>query len=433
MARIIVMGAGVGGMPAAYDLKKTLGKAHEVVLIGTSEHFQFTPSNPWVAVGWRQPEQVLVPIRPNVERRGIRFIAQPVTRIEADVNRVHLADGESLDYDYLVICTGPKLAFDEVPGLGPEGHTQSVCTTPHAEQAARAYEEFLQNPGPVVIGAVQGASCFGPAYEFAMILDTDLRRRKLRDRVPMTFVTSEPYIGHMGLGGVGDSKGLLEAELRQRHIKWITNARVLEAGATAVRVAEHDAAGEAIKEHEVASSFTMFIPAFKGVDAVAAVEQLGNPRGFVLIDEYQRNPTYQNIYSAGVCVAIPPVEATPVPTGAPKTGYMIESMVTAIVHNVADAIAGKAPSHRATWNAICLADLGDDGVAFVALPQIPPRNVTWARQGKWVHLAKIAFEKYFMRKMRTGSTEPVYEKYVLKALGILRLKSGEHTSEEEHA
>lgn len=433
MARIIVMGAGVGGMPAAYDLKKSLGKQHEVVLIGTSEHFQFTPSNPWVTVGWRKPDQVLVPIRPNVERKGIRFIAQPVSRIEADQNTVHLADGESLEYDYLVIATGPKLAFDEIPGLGPEANTHSVCTTPHAEAAGEAYEKFLKNLGPIVIGAVQGASCFGPAYEFAMIVDTDLRKRKLRDRVPMTFVTSEPYIGHMGLGGVGDSKGLLEAELRQRHIKWITNAKVLEAGADSVKVAEHDDKGEPVKEHDVPSKFTMFIPPFKGVDAVAGVEGLCNPRGFVLIDEYQRNPTYPNIYSAGVCVAIPPVEATPVPTGAPKTGYMIESMVTAIVHNIEDDLAGRKPTHRATWNAICLADLGDDGVAFVALPQIPPRNVTWAKQGKWVHLAKIAFEKYFMRKMRTGSTEPVYEKYVLKALGILRLKTGEHAEAEESA
>lgn len=67
--------------------------------------------------------------------------------------------------------------------------------------------ELLADPGPIVVGAAAGASCFGPAYEFAAILDTDLRRRKLRDKVPMTFVTSEPYVGHMGLGGVGDSRG----------------------------------------------------------------------------------------------------------------------------------------------------------------------------------------------------------------------------------
>ncbi len=155
---------------------------------------------------------------------------------------------------------------------------------------------------------------------------------------------------------------------------------------------------------------------------MAASTELCNPRGFVLIDEFQRNPRFRNIYSAGVCVAIPPVEATPVPTGAPKTGYMIESMVSAIVHNVADAIEGREPTHKATWNAICLADMGDTGIAFVALPQIPPRNVTWASQGKWVHLAKVAFEKYFLRKMKTGNVGPIYERYVLKALGILPLK-----------
>jgi sulfide:quinone oxidoreductase len=152
------------------------------------------------------------------------------------------------------------------------------------------------------------------------------------------------------------------------------------------------------------------------------VEGLCNPRGFVLIDEHQRSPRYRNIFSAGVCVAIPPVETTPVPTGAPKTGYMIESMVSAIVHNIAAELRGEPATATGTWNAICLADMGDTGAAFVALPQIPPRNVTWAKAGRWVHVAKIAFEKYFLSKMKSGNTEPVYEKYVLKALGIERLK-----------
>ena len=158
------------------------------------------------------------------------------------------------------------------------------------------------------------------------------------------------------------------------------------------------------------------------MDAVFGIEGLTNPRGFILIDEYQRNPKYHNIYSAGVCVAIPPMEATPVPTGAPKTGYMIETMVTAAVHNIRNVLDGKDPDQKATWNAICLADFGDTGAAFVALPQIPPRNVNWYKEGKWVHLAKIAFEKYFLRKMKKGTTEPLYEKHVLGTLGIKKLK-----------
>lgn len=422
MAHIVIMGAGLGGMPAAYEIRALLGKQHRVTMINAIDHFQFTPSNPWVAVGWRTYGEVTMPIGPSLERKGIAFIAKPVTKIDPAANAVTLEDGQRVDYDYLVITTGPKLAFDEVPGAGPRGgHTHSVCTTGHAELFWADYQEFLKNPGPIVIGAMPAASCFGPAYEFAFIVDADLRKRKLRHKVPMTFVTAEPYIGHLGLGGVGDSKSMLESELRGHDIKWITNAKTTKVEAGKMFVTEVDDNGQPKKDHEIAFKLSMMLPAFKGVDAVAAVPELCNPRGFVLIDEHQRSKKYKNIFSAGVCVAIPPVEATPVPSGAPKTGYMIESMVSAIAHNIADELAGRPANATGTWNAICLADMGDTGAAFVALPQIPPRNVAWFKKGKWVHLAKIAFEKYFMRKMKTGNSEPIYEKYVLKAMGITRL------------
>jgi sulfide:quinone oxidoreductase len=424
MAKIVIIGAGLAGMSAAYELRDRLGKSHPVTVIGDGERFSFTPSNPWLAVGWRQADDFTFPVGQYLARKDIEFVPHRATRIDAAGNRVETADGRAFDYDYLLVCTGPRLAFEEVPGTGPAlGHTQSVCTTPHAQEAWDAYQGFLKAPGPIVIGAVQGASCFGPAYEFAMIVDADLRKRKLRDRVPMTFVTSEPYIGHMGLGGVGDSKGLMESEMRQRHIQWITNAKVKEVRAGEAVVVEHDGQGQPTGERTLPFKFSMLLPAFKGVDAVAQVEGLCNPRGFVVIDKHQRSPRYPNIFAAGVCVAIPPVEATPIPTGAPKTGFMIESMVTTIVRNIQAELQGKPAEFEGTWNAVCLADMGDTGVAFVALPQIPPRNVTWTKVGKWVHVAKISFEKYFLYKMRHGTSEPIYEKYVMKALGIERLKS----------
>ena len=92
------------------------------------------------------------------------------------------------------------------------------------------------------------------------------------------------------------------------------------------------------------------------------------------------------------------------------------------MHNIAAELHGEPADTEATWNAVCLADLGETGVAFVAMPQIPPRNVNWFSEGKWVHVAKIAFEKYFIRKMKKGSSEPFYEKSILKMLGIEKLK-----------
>jgi sulfide:quinone oxidoreductase len=420
------MGAGLGGMPAAYEMRAKLPQSHRVTVVSAVDYFQFVPSNPWVAVGWRSRDEVILKVAPLLERKGIGFVPQAVTQIDAEGSKLTLADGQSMPYDYLVITTGPKLSFDEVPGAGPAssgggGHTHSICAVDHAQAFWAEYQEFLKAPGPVVVGAMPLASCFGPAYEFAFILDADLRKRKLRNKVPITFVTSEPYIGHLGLGGVGDSKSMLESEMRGHDIKWITNAKTTKVEAGKLFTTQLDDKGNVLTEHEVPFKMAMMLPAFKGVEPVAAVPKLCNPRGFVLIDEFQRSKAYRNIFSAGVCVAIPPVEATPVPTGAPKTGYMIETMVSAIVHNIAAELAGQPSDAKATWNAICLADMGDTGAAFVALPQIPPRNVNWFKKGKWVHLAKIGFEKYFMRKMKTGNSEPIYEKYVLKLLGIVRL------------
>ncbi len=423
MAHIVILGAGTGGMPAAYEMKALVGDNHEVTVINENPYFQFTPSNPWVAVGWRDRKSITFDIRTYLEKKKINFIAKRVDAIDANASVLTLEDGETVNYDYMIIATGPKLSFEEVEGAGPNGgHTHSVCTVDHAEKAWEAYQKLLaKGSGHIIVGAMPMASCFGPAYEFSLIIDADMRKRKVRNKFKMTYVTSEPYIGHLGLGGVGDSKGMLESELRNHHMDWITNARTTKVEEGKMHVEELDSNGEITKTHELEFDFAMMLPAFKGVDAVANVEGLCNPRGFVMVDELHRNPTYKNIYSVGVCIAIPPVEATPVPTGTPKTGYMIESMVTSATHNINDELNGREPNTTAQWNAICLADMGDTGAAFVALPQIPPRNVAWFKKGKWVHAAKIAFEKYFIRKMKKGTSEPLYEKYILKMLGIEKL------------
>ncbi len=381
-------------------------------------------SNPWVAVQWRKRDAIEVHLPPVFAKRDIAFKGVGAKRVSPALNQIELNDGAVVDYDYLVIATGPELAFDEIAGLGPHGgFTQSVCHVDHAEAAGTAFDAFVLNPGPIVVGAVQGASCFGPAYEFAMILDTELRRRKIRDRVPMTFVTSEPYVGHLGLDGVGDTKGLLESEMRNRHIKWVTNARVTSVEAGLMHVEEIADDGAVKQTHDLPFAYSMMLPAFRGVAAVRGVEGLTNPRGFIVIDKHQRNPTYPNVFGLGVCVAIAPTGKTPVPVGVPKTGFMIESMVTAIAHNMTEILDGKPPTHEATWNAFCLADFGDGGVAFVAQPQIPPRNVNWSASGKWVHLAKVGFEKYFLGKIRRGETEPFYEKLALEMMGLRKIKA----------
>jgi sulfide:quinone oxidoreductase len=135
MAHVIVIGAGLGGIPAAFDLRKHLAKSHHVTLIGARPYFEFTSSNPWIAVGWRTAKETQVPMRTPLDNKGVDWVVNTVTQIDAEHSKLTLDDGKELSDDYLVIATGPRLAFEEVPGLGPDGFMQSVCSQDHSVQA----------------------------------------------------------------------------------------------------------------------------------------------------------------------------------------------------------------------------------------------------------------------------------------------------------
>lgn len=272
MAEIVIMGAGIGGVPMAFDMKLEKRREDNITVISDKDYFQFTPSNPWAAVGWRKKDDITIDLAPVMKKQGIGFIHDAVAKVDPEGNKVVLESGREVSYDYLVIATGPELAFDEIEGLGPDGYTESICAIDHAVDAYGGWEEFCKNPGPIVVGAVQGASCYGPAYEFAMIMDTELRKRKIRDQVPMTFVTAEPYVGHLGLGGVGDTKGMLESEMRNRHIRWITNARVDKVEEGMMSVSEISTDGSVEAEHALDFKYSMMLPAFRGIPAVRDIE-----------------------------------------------------------------------------------------------------------------------------------------------------------------
>ncbi len=423
MAEIVIMGAGLSGAIMAYTMRGQMRPEDRLTVVTKDPFYNFVPSNIWVPVGWRTRDAVEVDLAPTFARRGIAFKASPVIKLSPKENSLETADGTALRYDYLIVATGPELAFDEIEGLRPDGFATSICHIDDAEKAAIKFEAFCKNPGPIVIGAAESASCFGAAYEFAFVLETELRRRRIRNRVPMTFVTAEPYIGHLGLDGIGDTKGLLESEFRQHHIKWITSARIkkVDDGKMTVDEVGDDRSVKATKELPFA--FSMVLPAFRGIAPLRGIDGLVNPRGFVRVDKHQQNPTFPNIFAVGVCAAIPPIGPTPVACGVPKTGFMIETMVAAAARNIGLILRGGKPRFQGTMNGVCLMDLGDRGVAMVGQPLIPPRNVNWSGSGRWVHIAKIGFEKYFLRKMRKGESEPFYEASALGMLGIEKLTS----------
>ena len=144
---IIILGAGLGGSIAAFEIKQAVGARADVTVVAQGDSFYFVPSNPWVAVGWRDRASRRGGACARCWPSGGIALRDPAARSGSMPveNRVELNDGSELAYDYLVIATGPDLAFDEIEGLGPVTATPSrSATIDHAEKAAAAFDRVRQ-------------------------------------------------------------------------------------------------------------------------------------------------------------------------------------------------------------------------------------------------------------------------------------------------
>lgn len=414
MARVVVIGAGLGGLPAAYELRHALPREHQITLISNQPKFTFVPSLPWVGLGLKSLDSIQLDLGKTVPQHGIEFIHAAVTAIDPKSHQITMGE-QTLDYDYAVIATGPELALDAIPGLGPEGgYTQSVCNPHHAVLAGEAWEKFLADPGPVVVGAAPGASCFGPAYEFALLLHHVLKQKGLRSQAPITFITSEPYAGHLGIGGMANSRWLMRKFMAAREIELMENTAISHFEPDVVHLADG---------RKIPAKFVMVLPPFRGPRFLREAPGLTDTKGFIPVLPTYRHPDFDSIYAVGVITQLKAVEQTPIPTGAPKVGLMSEEMALAVAHNIALELGVTSGlQYQPTLQAICFADFGNTGALFLADPLLPDesghRHRALTFHGIWVAWIKASFETYFMTKMRLGWTIPWFERWGFRAIGL---------------
>ncbi len=401
--RIVILGSSFAGLTAALQTRRLVGEHHEIVVLDPRPDFTFIPSLIWLPFGLRDPEDVTFPLAPLYARKGIRFVNEAAAAIDPAGHTVTTTSGETLAYDRLFVGTGPRLAFEKVPGLGPhQGHTQSVCNLDHALLARDAWGRFLRDPGPVVIGTAQGGSCFGASYEFLLNVRHQIKKAGLEDVAPVTFVTAEPFLGHFGLGGVGGSQAMIERFFDRLGIEGIPNSVITEVGEREIKLESG---------RTLPFAYSMIVPPFTGVDAVAQADGLANPMGFIGVDEHYRHHQHPDIYSAGVAIAIAPPAPTPVPAGVPKTGQMTEAMAKVAARNMAADVAGTSPAALPLHDlsAICILDAGNNGVIFKADHILAGDSTNGHRPkahlmaGPQAHLAKLAFERIFLTSRKHGA------------------------------
>ncbi|MBI5179300.1 MAG: FAD-dependent oxidoreductase [Nitrospinae bacterium] len=398
--RIVILGSSFGGLNTALHLRKLLGNGHSITVVSADPQFTFIPSLPWVVAGRREPSAIQCPVAPRLKRNGVEYVQDAITAVDPERQEAVGKNGV-YPYDYLVAATGSELDFGAVSGLGPiKGHSQSIFNVEQALQARAALEKLLRaGSGTIVLGNAQGASCLGPVYEMALLIDALLRKRKARHKFKMALFTNEPHLGHFGVGGFGAMTRMLEDEFADREIECHLNSKI--SGITPDHV-------ELENGVRFGNGFSLIVPAFFGSHAYMGIEGLANPRGFVLADDHLANPKYPNIYAVGVSLAIAPPAPTPVPVGVPKTGQMTDDMAKKAAYNISADIQNRPKIMGKDFSVTCIADGGNTAFFIGAAPLLPPRDWLIHKKSILFHYLKEGLEKYYMASVRYGLPLPTF-------------------------
>jgi len=474
MSRVVVLGAGVAGHTAAAFARKWLSASDEVVVVSPKPDYNWIPSNIWVGVGLMPAERVRFPIAPVYARHGVDFrqahakelhpeggASGPDPYVVVESTRPgHEGERDEIRYDFLVNATGPKLNFGATDGLGPDGHTLSVCTDTHAQETAKhvasAVERMKRGERQrFLVGTGHGAcTCQGAAFEYIVNLEFELRARGVRDRAEIWWLSNEFELGDFGMGGIHLKRGgyitpskiFTESLFAERGIRWITRAHVRKVEPGRAQYETLDG-----QQREFAFDFAMLLPPFAGV-GLKAFDKAGaditakvfQPNGFMKVDadytprpygewaakdwpKTYQSPVYPNVFAAGIAFAPPHAISRPyqTPGGAPiapappRTGMPSAMIGKAVARNVVGMMRGEpGPRHTASMAAMgaaCVASAGANpftgtAASMTVFPIVPDferypeygRDLgqTFGEIGLAGHWIKILLHHLFIYKAR---------------------------------
>ncbi|MEZ5191377.1 MAG: hypothetical protein R2734_01710 [Nocardioides sp.] len=359
-----------------------------------SDQFLFNPSLIWVPFGKRGKKDITFKVAPTFEStRSSSSMRRPRASTWPG-GRSRRRPGRSPTTTW---SSPPATATTSTSCRhGPGGNAHTITTLEDALYAAEGWQRFLADPGDVVISATRLAGCFGAAYEFLFNTSHQLKKAGLKKQVKLTYVTSEPFLGHFGIGGLPHGEELLGMFLKKEKIEAVTNVAMDAVASDAIQLSDG---------REVPFSFAMVVPPFVGQDFLRDVDGIADAKGYVKVRDTYQTEGYDEVYAVGIAAAVAVPWQTPTPVGIPKTGFPTEAMAHVAAKNIASQIRGEAPKEHKEFGeipAICVMDAGNNGVLILADKMLPPRKHGVLIPGPQNHAMKLAFETYFLWKMKGG-------------------------------
>jgi len=399
--RIVILGGGTGGTLVANRLRRAYRPEDaEIVVVDRDDHHVYQPGLLFVPFGRADVRRITRPRRRQL-RSGITFCQAGIDRVDAGNDRVYLEDGTALEYDVLIVATGAQLLPEETDGLTGPGWQRDVFTfyTPEgAEALRRALDRFAG--GRLVVGVVDmPIKCPVAPLEFCFLADHYFRRRGIRDRVQLTYVTpldgafTKP-VASRRLGGLLAAKGI---EL------------VTEFGTGTVQASgEPGSEGRLVSYDDRVVSFDLavVVPLHGGAAYVGRSPGLGDELGFVPVDRHTLQAKVKpNVFALG--------DATDVP--ASKAGSVAHFQGDVLAGNVRRFLAGEPLAASFDGHTNCFIETGGGRALLIdfnydtePLPGHYPGRIglPLLRPSRPNHLGKLAFQQLYWHGLLPGRDIP---------------------------
>lgn len=375
---ILILGGGVGGLATAATLRKRLSRSHRIILVDKERDHLFQPSLLWLMTGARRPEQIVRSLD-CLNNKGIEVIRGTVESIDPE-RRSAVVNVITYTGDFLVIALGAELVPESIPGLPEAGHSF------YALEGAMALQKALQGFDAgrlVVLTAAPAYKCPAAPYEAAMLLESYLRKRGIRDQVKIDLYAAEP--GPMGVAGPAVSaavRGMVEAKGISYHPEH--------------QIASVDPQNKKLHfTNGVEAGFDLlaYVPPHLAPRAVRE-SSLVNEAGWIPVDRSTLQTRFEGVFALGDITTIPLKMGKPLP----KAGVFAHGQAEVVANNLVQAITGKGRPASFTGYGECFVEIGDGRAAVGAgnfYGEPTPQVQMKAPSRRW-HLSKVLFEKHWL-------------------------------------
>jgi sulfide:quinone oxidoreductase len=316
VTRVLILGAGFGGLELSTLLSDGLGDGVEVTLVDKSDAFVFGYSKLDVMFGRTTAQDVRLPYS-EIAKPGVRFLQETVTAIDPEQRRV-TTDRGIHDADVLVVALGADYDMDATPGLAEWGN--EFYSLAGAERLAELLPRFEQ--GRAIVG-VCGApfKCPPAPSEAALLLHDHLVTRGIRERCRISFVIP---LGSPVPPSPDTSRALLEA-FAERDIEFIPSRRV---------AALEGSGGVAVLDDGTEMPYDLFlgVPKHRAPDVVRASGMVEEE--YIPVNPQTLETRFRGVYAIGDVAAV----------GVPKAGVFSEGPARIVAASlIADAARGERP------------------------------------------------------------------------------------------